>query len=158
MRVIASLLLVMVFSIQAQAEYVSKFWLEPQAMQLQLSSPSNKSMVLISLEYDPLKIYLRSFEITHAGAKDPILSSIKGPQDMYNLLPLIDTVEHISMSHPRFGELTEDFKSYSIFGARPKSKHNFNDVDLIKRLLHNLFYDQDRYKNAVDLNSCEAYL
>lgn len=155
--------LILLFCIQANATYVSKFWLTPKTQQLQITNTETKSMLLLNMEYDALKMFLYSYELTHAGNYDPVLSEVSVPEKFHKLIPLIESVEHISMSHKRFGDLDEDFVSYSVFGMEPEKGLVFStekemDIYLIKRMLSKLFKDEYHYGRAKNTSSCLEYL
>lgn len=150
--------------------YSSKFWLWPTSMQVQIINDQTRSSVIMFLSYDPLKQYLKSYEVEHLG-KDPVLEQFKGPSDFKNIRSFIDirSVQHIALHGPRFGDTDESFVNRSIFGyanTRNSIRSVFMDykemdVYLIKVLVHRLFKNPDTYKNAVDVTTpltCKRYL
>lgn len=158
MKLFITLLL---FSTPSHATYVSKFWLSPKSQQVQISNLETKSMLMLYLEYDALKMFLYNYEIIHAGQRDPILSEIKGPLDFHKIMPLIGRVDYISMTHERFGDLDEDFISRSVFGQKTNlifDTEKQMDIFLIKRLLTTLFRNEAQLKRAKNITSCQEYL
>lgn len=156
--------------IQTSEAYSSKFWLWSNSMQVQIINPQTRASVLMYFTYDPLKQYLRTYEVTHLG-KDALLEEIRHPSDFIKIRSFIkiNTVEHIGLHAPRFGSLDENFVSRSVFGSptdrtlartvtmEPKEL----DVFLINTLIHRLFSNPDTYKNATSAaqtKTCKSYL
>ena len=147
----------------AKASYTSKFWLSPKSQQVQLLNHETKSMVLINLEYYALKMFLYRYEIIKAGNFDPVLSTINEAKDLKKIIPLIDDVEYIGLSGERFGDLDENFVSYSVFGSKPSLNETFKtqkemDVFLIKRLLSRLFSNNEQMIKAKPISACNEFL
>ena len=147
--------LILLFCIQANATYVSKFWLYPKSMQVQISNSESKSMMMIDLEYDALKMFLYKYSVLRVG-DDKILNEINEPKDFILLTEVMGSLEYVQINGSRFGELDENFQTYSVFGSvKDQSKP---DDELIKDLLYRLFLNHERFANAVLIDECARYL
>lgn len=149
------ILFIMTFSLNAQAKYTSKFWLYPKSMQVQISNSESKSMMMIDLEYDALKMFLYKYSVLRVG-DDKILNEINEPKDFILLTEVMGNLEYVQINGSKFGELDEDFQTYSVFGSvKDQSKP---DDELIKDLLSRLFSNHERFANAVLIDECARYL